>query len=287
MRNREARWAELDELAEEWYHLPPGNEAVRQRKEEQLFAGALELLPPRLADALGRFWLKDWRRFDPKKGTFSGYVYRRLNFRREDIRREDLDLKRQELADPETGKVKKRHVRRNTSLNTPIGTQKEGEGAVLADALPDPVKVHDRVAAGVLLLALALKLQARLSTSTAGPRRYFPLFFTDGVTCLIRDEGTFELNAREEREIFASMRLPFLDFFTQRECRTLAALAQTPVKPYGALVEKRPMEELDLPLPADVFTAYLKKVEHYSASASALSQQRKAYKKFGKSLELG
>ncbi len=287
MGNREARWAELNELADAWYHLPPGNEAIRQRKEEQLFAGALELLPPRLTSALGRFWLEDWRRFDPKKGTFSSYVCSQLNFRREDIRREDLDLKRKELVDPETGEVKTRHVRRNTSLNTPVGTQKEGEGAVLADTLPDPVKVHDRVGAGLLLLALALKLQARLSTDTAGPKRYFPLFFTDGVTYLIQEEGTLELNAREEREIFASMRLAFLDFFTQRECRTLADLSQTPIKPYGALVKGRQMKETSLPLPDDVFTAYLKQVEQHPVSLSAVSQQRKAYKKFGKSLELG
>lgn len=285
MDDRKKRWADLNSLAQEWYELPsPGNEAKKQSMEERLFAGVLELLPQRKVDALGIFWLKDWKNFDPGKGSFAGFVNERLVWWAKTIKRQDLDKGRKQITDPDTGEKKTRWVSRNTSLNAPIGD--EEEAGELEEMIPDPPREQERIVAGMLLLALALKLQNQLSSTKGEQKRYFPLFFTDGVTHLIQETGSFDLNAREEKEIFSSIRLPFLDFFTMRECRSLAALSQTRMKPYGALVEKRPMKETDLPLPNDVFMAYLKKIEQYPVSASAVSQQRKAYKRFGKSLEL-
>lgn len=285
MDDRKKRWADLNSLAQEWYELPaPGNEAKKQSMEERLFAGVLELLPQRKVDALGIFWLKDWKNFDPGKGSFAGFVNERLVWWAKTIKHQDLDKRRKQITDPDTGEKKTRWVSRNTSLNAPIGDEEEtGE---LEEMISDPTHERERVMAGMLLLALALKLQHQLSSAKGEQKRYFPLFFTDGVTHLIQEAGSFDLNAREEKEILSSIRLPFLDFFTSRECRSLAALAQVRMKPYGELVEKRPMKETNLPLPDDVFMAYLKKIEQYPVSASAISQQRKAYKRFGKSLEL-
>lgn len=278
-------WKKLDKLAEEWYALPAeGNEAQKQALAERLFAGVAALVPKHWLEALGSFWLKDWSKFDPGKGTFSGFVNARLKRCAEDLKHEDQNQQRQTKADPNPGENKTQWVDRTTSLNASAGTEGEGE---VGDLVSGPTQAPDRLTEGMLLVALALDLRKRLTEEGRGEQnRYFPLFFTDGVADLVQQDEISGLDEGEERKIFAAMRLPFLDFFTQQECRTIAAVRMTDLKPYGELVEGRPMDETALPLPGDVYIAYLNKVEDYKVSAAAISLQRKAYRAFRKQLDI-
>lgn len=280
-------WKKLDKLAEEWYALPAeGNEAQKQALAERLFSGVVAALAKsRYLDALGSFWLKEWKNFDPRKGTFSGFVNVRLKRCAEELGHEDRNEQRRTQTDPGTGEKKTQWVDRTTSLNAPAGTEGESE---VGDLISDPAQTPDRLADGMLLVALALDLQKRLVEEGRGEQsRYFPLFFTDGVADLVQQEEISGLDKGKEREIFAAMRLPFLDFFTRQECRTIAAIRMTDLKPYGELVEGRPLdEETRLPLPNDVYIAYLDRVEDYKVSSASISHQRKAYRAFGEQLEI-
>lgn len=310
-RDKNSSWAPLEELAREWYSLPAeGNEARRQSLEEQIFSGIVELVPKQLVDALGLFWTDDWKKFDPEKGSLQKFVSNRLNLRYKDMSREDFGKrhegqggkgKSEEAKGPEAEHEDPEHVdpdkmgaagpaamekaptwtRKDVSLNSSVG-----EDGDLGDLIAAPERELEQLANGMLLLALAIKLRERL-TATRGERsRYFPLFFTGGVTHLVQETGLRKLAPGEESEIFEAMRLPFLDFFTQKECRNLAALSTVWMKPYGALVEGRPMDETKLPLPDDVYMAYLEKIEEYPVSRAAISLQKKAYRELGKKLTI-
>lgn len=284
MASRIKEWKELDELAKQWYTLPQeGNEAKKQALAERLFAGLAALVPEHWLGALGSFWLKDWSKFDPGKGTFSGFVNARLKRCAEELGHEDRNEQRRTRTDPGAGENKTQWIDRTTSLNAPAGTEGESE---VGDLISDPAQAPDQLTGGMLLVALALNLRKRLVEEGQGEQsRYFPLFFTDGVADLAQQEEISGLDKGEEREIFAAMRLPFLDFFTRQECRTIATMSMTDLKPYGELVEGRPLdEETCLPLPNDVYIAYLDGIEHYRVSAASISRQRKAYRDFGKKL---
>lgn len=284
MASRVEQWKKLDELAEQWYALPAeGNEARKQAMAERLFAGVMALVPERWLDALGSFWLKDWNKFDPGKGTFSGFVNMRLRRCAEEQGHEDRNEQRQTRIEPGAGENKTQWVNRAASLNALTGDEWESE---VGELISDPAQNLDRLTEGMLLVALVLNLRKRLLEEQGEQGRYFPLFFTGGVTDLVQHEEILGLDAGEEREIFAAMRLPFLDFFTRQECRSLAAIRKTAMKPYGELVEGRPMEETDLPLPGDVYIAYLNVVEQYKVSPAAISRQRMAYRAFGEKLGL-
>ena len=67
-------------------------------------------------------------------------------------------------------------------------------------------------------------------------RNWFRLFFTEGVTCSIKKEGqTFS----QEREIFETIKQPYLDFYMSDICRTQKKLYQTPLRMYGEIVPVR------------------------------------------------
>lgn len=282
MADNAAAWKELDLLAEQWAALPEaGNEARRQAMAEQLFAGVIALVPASWLDSLGSFWLKEWKHFDPAKGTFSGFVNHRLKRCAQDQVHEDLDQRRLTRPNPGQGENKTQWVARAVSLNTPVTDDSDSE---LGDSLADPSADRQQLVDGMLLIALALALQTRLPAEQGEHRRYFPLFFTGGVAELVQWAELPGLGAQEERTLFAAMRLPFLDFFTRQVCRSIAAIRATPLKPYGELVDGRPMEETALPLPGDVYIAYLKTAEGYPVSPAAVSRQRKAYQSFGRKL---
>lgn len=74
-----------------------------------------------------------------------------------------------------------------------------------------------------------------------------------------------------------AMKVEFLDFFMAELCRGVDEIADSPLKPYGELVEGRGPEETRLPLPGDVYISYLGRREGVRVGPSAVSQQRTAY----------
>ena len=77
------------------------------------------------------------------------------------------------------------------------------------------------------------------------------------------------------------MKLPFLDFFMEKTCRTLLEVTGTNLKDYGLMVPDRPMEKPKQPLPNDVYLWYMNTQEDAQLkSLSTITNQRKAYQAF-------
>ena len=125
-----------------------------------------------------------------------------------------------------------------------------------------------------------LELPERLHGRANNPTRhnYFRMFFTNDIVTYLQSGPSVKEFQRRERDLFATMKLDFLDFFMREECRTVPAVSCCPLKLYGELVEGKAMEEAELPLHSDVYISYLDRVEHTKVGHSAVSQQRTAYK---------
>jgi len=78
------------------------------------------------------------------------------------------------------------------------------------------------------------------------------------------------------------MRLPFLDYVLTDVCRRAEEIMHSDLKPYGELVPGAEMTFVRQPLPLDVYSEYLDRVEQYRAGMTAISQQRTAYRTFMK-----
>jgi hypothetical protein len=132
-------------------------------------------------------------------------------------------------------------------------------------------------------LSLMLNLTSHLDGKSNNANRinYFRLFFTDDISKFLREDVTPQVYILRESELFQVMKSTFLDYFLEEQCRTVPALVRSTLKPYGVLVEGRPMESVKQPLPLDVFVAYLNRIEHSSVRrTSTISQQKGFYYAF-------
>lgn len=251
----------LNRLGEEWYNMPAqGNEAARQALLNEIFLLAYQLFPWQ-SDAMGLLFEKDWDKYDPGKGDLYGFMSFRLKMRMKDLGRQDAG---------------------GDSLDTLAEVE---DSAALGDSLVGEADVDDsRLAIDdtvLELMSLMLDLKSRLGSRAGNPSKinYYRLFFTDGVVDAIHCQGA-EAFARRERDLFKAVKETFLNYFMCRPCSCVEDILNTDLKPYGQMVEGRPMEPPGHPLPNDVYTTYLEQVEHYSATAPAVSQQRTAYRAF-------
>ena len=107
-------------------------------------------------------------------------------------------------------------------------------------------------------------------------RNWFRLFFTEGVTCSIKKEGQI---FTQEREIFETIKQPYLDFYMSDVCRTQKKLYQTPLRMYGEIVPGQDCSKKPpLPFHADISLAYLEQCEGKKVGNSTRSNQYIPYK---------
>ncbi len=269
---------ELNRLGEQLGELDPkGNEAACLGLRDEIFITAAELFSrPEDLEALGDFCYTEWKSFDPRKGTLYNFFASRLKWRKLDLAQEDFDGRPETTVDLVTGKEKSRFVP-YSSLETPVGDE---DGATRAELLPDTAPAPEEELAlddtALRILLLFLDLEGHLEGRANNPvrRNYFRMFFTNGIATLLHEQDAPGVLRQRERDLFQAIKVPFLDYFMAAVCRTVDAIADSPVKPYGELVDGKGAEEAPLPLPNDVYIAYLDRVEHYHATPAAVSQQR-------------
>lgn len=221
----------------------------------------------------------EWKTFDPKKGTLSAFFSERVKLRKSKILHQDFGGRYKK----ETGLVKDKERQvfiRHASLDAPID---DAEGASLGELQRDTSPTPEEEAAlddlSLRILILFMDLGKHLGGRANNPtrRNYFQMFFTNGVATALHEQEAPKVFRQRERDLFQALKIPFLDYFMAAACRTVDAIAATPTKSYGQIVEGRGSEETPLPLPNDVYTAYLDRVENYRAKASAVSQQKTAF----------
>lgn len=300
---------ELDQLGLEWYHCPPEDDAVRKKLEWKIFEDVYLLFQPpdyhpdhqKITEAISEMYLKDMRRFDAEKNaSLSAFFGGRLRLRGFDIDREDKGLKREEVEDPdgglkhekgedpdgglkhEKGKIPDTGKKKSKWVNPTVQTDSDDGWPTIS--VPDPTGILiDLDDIACKLVAAMLDLSNRLEGRKNNPirRNYYRLFFTDSVTAGIDSDETATAFRNWERDLFQVMKTQFLDYFMVRECRTVDAIKNTRLKPYGQMVPGRSMDgEPKQPLPLDVYVAYLTKNEEYKANEQAVSMQRTDYYEF-------
>lgn len=253
----------LEDLCAQWASLGPEDAAVKQNIQGEIFELVFDLFPGR-EDEITTVFLNDWIKYDPVKGPAYGFFSSRIGFKKKDTYRDEK-------------------IHRDRTVAGEVQTD-DGEDANLLENLPagpdaNPEDALKLDATACELLTLMLELPQRLQGRANNPTRhkYFRMFFTDGIATYLHQTPSAEVFQKRQRDLFAAMKLDFLDFFMRESCRTIPAVCCCPLKPYGELVKGRDMAETRLPLPGDVYVSYLDRVEHTKAGPSAVSQQRTAY----------
>lgn len=260
------RRAELEESYRVWAALTEEEKKNHPEKLGRVFELVYRLFPGR-DDAINTIFLGEWKRFDPEKGTVYNFFSARIRLREKDAVRANQIRKQHIVEDGPAGK----NMESSVLSNLPAGPEADPDSTLQLDAT------------ACELLAAILELPQRLQGRANNPERhsYFRMFFTDGISGFLRSGEAPAALLRREADLFRAVNLSFLDYFLVQQCRTVAAVQSSDLKPYGALAEGRPMDcPPAQPLPGDVYASYLKRVEGVQAGASAVSNQRKEYKKF-------
>ncbi|MGI5952941.1 hypothetical protein [Dysosmobacter sp.] len=279
-------WEKMESLVTTWKALAPGDDAVRQHVNLEITETMLALFPKSQdLDALGMFWIQDLGKYDPTLGSFQTFVTARLKLRKADMKYQDSGAHRVTIE--ENGSKCQRWI---GSVSLDSRTDEE-EGRTEMDRYMTPqalqdngeewLELEDRVGQ---LIAAILRLPQLLDRQANNEARinYYRMFFTDGMVNLMHSTGE-KLDISHERDLFRAMKIPFLDFFLERNCRTVREILGTDLKDYGEMVPGRSMEKPKQPLPNDIYMQYLNDREQMNLkSPSTITNQRNAYRAFFK-----
>lgn len=276
----------LNQLGKDWGELrPEGDESVRQALTEEIFCTICEMFSGDHAamEAISVFFLGDWPKFDPKLSELGEFVKSRIKLRARDAYKRDTSGRYTSVEDPNTGETKRKYVSLR-SLDVPAGEDDAltGLDTLAAGSETDPYTqlAFDDTACQLLLLMAELPQRLEGRANNPARRNYFRLFFTDGVATALQSGPVPDTFRKRENDLIHAVKLPFLDYFMIDLCRTADEIAASATRPFCQVVEGRGPERTPLPLPNDVYIAYLDRVEGYSAKAPAVTQQRQQYRQF-------
>lgn len=302
--------ARLNQLGEEWSAAKKrGDDGIAQAGEiyslalkiygEAYFAHHVSSELKRLtyvdpSSVITEFYIRDFNRFDPEKGSLYSYMNWMLPKRYFDVVCVDDGGEVKTIKDEKT-KTKKRVLIPNRSIYDKSGDEEDApllidtdivlRWATVSTELHEVPEDDDQsnYALYYHLLAVMLNLPERLHGRANNPTRlnYFRMFYTDDMTMLLRGERDERLQPYQfkERELFAAAHLLFLDFYSRDIYRSIPEVAFGHFKLYSELVNGRPNEEPKKVFD-DIYLSYFEREEKHSIVPGALSNQRAAYKKF-------
>lgn len=269
------KWESINRMGQEWYDTPPeGNEAYRHSLWCKIFIALDQCYKSDIQkEALMDIMCEEWKYFNPSIGTVSQFLGNRLKNRVIDIKRADITTAPAKVIDDKTGQSK--------TIRGYVKSIDEPDDDGLSTDIPDPLAVNAEALAVfnarlVELGAMVLNLKLAKSSDTENRRMWYRLFYTEDVTLAAK---TDELSVIHERDIFSAMKLPYLDYYMRKKCRTLRQITYTPLKAYGEIVpqKKEIREEPKLPFTADISLSYLNICENISRSHDTHSRQKQNY----------
>lgn len=268
--DKEVLKARLEAMYREWAAFGPEDSGRKQEKLNDIFLAIYDLFPGH-EDMINTLFMTDWANYDPALGTLYSFFKFRIDRRSKGAYQKER--KREE------------RLARDTSDGG------DGQDTSILDSLPagpgsDPEDLLRLDATACELIAAVLELPQRLQgrANNAARHNYFRMFFTDNIAAYLHDSPELEVIQRRERDLFAALKVEFLDHFMARHCRSVEAVHLSPLKPYGELVAGKDMKETRLPLPGDVYISYLDRIEHLRVGPSAVSQQKQFYLQFVESV---
>lgn len=278
---KQAQMERLNRLGEQWPALrDSGDPNQKLSAQSEIFELIFQLFTAKV-DALTPFFERDWPHFDPQKGSLEQFCAARLKRRLQDETLREQGWRRRQITDQKT-REKTRQWVQNQSLQQTVDDQGETTRQDLLAAeeryATDAAALCDSCM--LQLLTLMLDLPQKLHGRANNPQRlnYFRMFFTDSVADIVHSMEPPAVLWERERDLFSVLQLAFQDFFLSTVCRTTVELCRSRNRPYGEMVDGRPIMEPGHPLPNDVYCTYLAQKEHTTVGNSAISNLRKAYK---------
>ena len=269
--DRKTQEARLNQAAEQWARLDPeGNEAARQALYGEIFTLAFQLY-----DQSGEMWVVDafeeaMEKFDPQRAQFSHYFAHLLGKRKVDAYR-----------------YEQRHSPTGISLETLVGEDEQSElkDFLEDNTIPTPDSILARESFFLELTSMILNFAQCHTEKSANEirRNWYRIFYTEDMTHAVQ---SMEFHFHHERDMFAAMKQPYLDYYMSAPCTKMAQIQVTPLRPYCQVVPERVgrTEETPVPIPADVSLSYLRRCEGKRVRSSARSEMLKFYR--GKEKEL-
>ena len=277
MRFSKEAYAELDRLGRQKPPHTQEDEAAYRKWRDQVWLLAFGDADLRAAgaqavcDALNDVLIKELPKFDPQRGDLGKFLGARI-------------------ADRQKTKQKKTQTEQNRTVSIEPPRDPEeggtpGPGATLADGRETPEQAAEGVEAYQRApLVMAAQIQNFLASKgrANNPRRrlYYRMWYTEKLKRVAESMGTgraLEALQSNEQVLLNAVHIPYLDFFTAEDCRTIQRLAA------AALCLRASGEALawnsDGWLPARVPAEYLRTVEGIPASGSTISEQRSAYRR--------
>lgn len=232
---------------------------------------------------------RGFRNFDPARGKFGSYFKRCADSILNDFRdfyngKSKKGKEKQENDSAESAEraefLNKKIQKEYWHLVPFNDEQDENEDQTAEKAYVD-IEAEDKMAE---IIAIALTIADRLHGKAHNSARImnFRNFFTEEVTAMVQQENLANILQPHERNLFQAMRPAFLNFFMSAPCPSVRAIANTPRRRYGELVEGEEMRVCPLPLPGKVHVAYWADVEKQKVTQANISQMKKAYFSFFK-----
>lgn len=232
-------------------------------------------------------------------GLFKKYCLRH-NFVLQDINESDFYLYFEEMLeteyikkfDPQRGKLEHWVNHTMTRYRFPDILEKIKEEARAGDVSIEKIREprgndgfeFDFYEVLVSISRLMVAMQQHLKQTESF---YYALFFTETVSMVaiaVRDDGYRYVDSEEQ--LFCTMNIKFLDFYTEEICRTLKEISESPLKFYRDIgIDKDGRIELTPAVVVKslkVYCAFIKSIsEDYNEDSvkSTISQQKNSYYK--------
>ena len=288
----------INEVALKWYYTPEKSTAQKQKYGYELAelmfqykdSGKPGKNSPNNTDeqfelAVNEFWASRLHKWDPEEQEFSKYFMHQMKYSKIDVHRQEYERHKMTVSDKQTGEKKVEWVH-PVFLDSPLS---EDSDISLRDTLADKTDEIGRILededqtlddTAIDFVRQIVSMSEKCGKRVTSPerKRYFSIRYTDIVSKFIREEQRSPCRKHED-EMLAQMRMPFLDYTSDRICRTVCEIASSQVKPYCQLVDGR-TEDTTPPkqtFQADVYLAYIERIENCQVSRSSLSQHKTAF----------
>lgn len=255
-------------------------------------------------DAFCLFLEGDLHKFDPAKSPFMSFFLSRMQKRKLDALRGEKPVFRSEeqpedeetpegeaqgVPEGEAQEAKRPKSKKPAVVSYDVNVGDDDSSATLGDLLPDPTggrgQQEERIAINDALLALVTLLLHPVDLGSER-REYYRLFFTDFMADYLSEtQGAEEVFRRRERDVFASVSVPFLDFFMVEKCRSIDEICRTGRRTHGEMVEGKDRgAAVGFRMPADVYITYRKAAGEGASDAAISTHTGNFYRWFGELL---
>ena len=230
----------------------------------------------------------DFPKFDPTQGTFSKFFAWRMKRREVDVLRKETKASgcRREDDDDEQafcsgdGALSEK-TPPEPAPKPPVGGE-TAKSVQTAKRRPQTRELDVSLVSLAALLLTPAEGLPRDKKLRGKKREHFRLCFTDFLVFYIQNsDRTDSALCRRERDVLQAVKLSFLDFFMEDECRSIDEIRASEKKALDCMVDERTGTVPNrYPMPNKTYITYLTEVENTPVNKSRVSQFKKEFREY-------